>query len=1205
MLGGTCVKRTYEKAVKGYVHHVTGPPGLKMRLPADEKRGRERPPASRTFPAPPPPRDFSHPRGRRAGPRDLPPDLTETLPKPRIARAVGLEQPYLVFQMLLPAGQHVSLEIVVADREGTRRRLIVSTSFCDVKSTPLHAQVPLPDALVPRDRWTNLALDLPALTATLWAEQRAEFRSAEGVGVGSTCSLRKIFTAKSPPQEHGVDPEVSREAARIKDTTRLEGGGGYAYARVTARDDGSRLGIRGVGCGPGDASRNVGCSSRTQPAGTRPAGTQLAVPEPVPRAADFLPGVDRTTVLLDPAKLMACRVAGLPTTNDADVEGRGWDDEGGFGGLGVAGLRITGKGGGGHHHLSTSAPTSGRKQQQQPSSGGGVSSRGHSREGGGVHLAFGTRVASTPPSRGRSRPTSQGYCNEGNGAGGAARRWSPTNGTTNGVHSRDGTPRSGRTRAERFNEDLASYFAAQGHGRSSGFIDRLNSRNSADGYNSGGPGIPVDLPHVDARPKLPSSPGSRAAGLISRGSHEWDDDMAALGDLGASVSPKGAASGRRSVTFGASPKTPGATPGAGSRRTHAASQPRAHTVGASPRSRGARLSTGAGPIARSRSGGLDFGPSLRSREGGSGFDDVDLGGSMRVSSLSHSFDAGDTHGVVNGVVNHFPGPGRRSRLSGSGSSTGGGSPNDASPPGGSPGRRSPSSGSVGSEPHGDEERERERESALARGTAGASRAPSFSPQPPPGAYSSARYADASEDASRDAFDARFDAFDDDDDDACVPNMRHSELGLSNSSLDRFVVNAGTSGGRNAPAPLVIPGGPEDDDAVVTTVEPPERSIASPMHPHGFGGYDDDFQLAADLNSPSAGLDGRPGRRTYGGRGRGGRGRGSVERTIQTPSKLHGFRIAGGLPDGGAEKEEEGGGVYMDGEGPGGSAPALKGHPSTGDEPVRASGTASEVGDEDPAGHRDDDDDDDRGFEPIAETLEPHRDSNGIAYYPNGSAPTGGDDDDGLGLSSDDESGLNLRMMRESQIIGVSDMPSRWGHSSGDGGWGGIGHGGWSRPGTGSSSIWGKQTNGRGFSTPAGLRLFTPDLVLSGGERRSTVPPPPAGANDADVTKRNGQNGTGTRTTTTHDADGPKEQPGMSARVDGSKEPLHAVNGEATVARGSGPRGSKPNSPSFAGGNDGESEGENKEEPAELDLIYDPLLNYYFDPKSNTYYELKT
>jgi hypothetical protein len=45
MLGGKCVKRMYEKGVKGYVHHIGGPPGLKMQLPADERRGRERPPA--------------------------------------------------------------------------------------------------------------------------------------------------------------------------------------------------------------------------------------------------------------------------------------------------------------------------------------------------------------------------------------------------------------------------------------------------------------------------------------------------------------------------------------------------------------------------------------------------------------------------------------------------------------------------------------------------------------------------------------------------------------------------------------------------------------------------------------------------------------------------------------------------------------------------------------------------------------------------------------------------------------------------------------------------------------------------------------------------------------------------------------------------------------------------------------------------------
>lgn len=63
MLGGKCVKRMYEKGVKGYVHHVTGPPGLKMQLPADDRRGRERPPAFPHFSRSSAPRDFSHPPG--------------------------------------------------------------------------------------------------------------------------------------------------------------------------------------------------------------------------------------------------------------------------------------------------------------------------------------------------------------------------------------------------------------------------------------------------------------------------------------------------------------------------------------------------------------------------------------------------------------------------------------------------------------------------------------------------------------------------------------------------------------------------------------------------------------------------------------------------------------------------------------------------------------------------------------------------------------------------------------------------------------------------------------------------------------------------------------------------------------------------------------------------------------------------------------
>ena len=284
-----------------------------------------------------------------------------------------------MFQVLLPLGQHVSLEVVVADAEGTRRRLLLSTSFTDVKTSPLHCQVPLPTPLVPTARWLNLVLDLPGLVHALF---NAEFKSTEGVGVGATCRLRKIFTMRSPPVEHGVDRAVEDEAARIK--------GGFG---TDAGQTGGDLGIHGFGFGPGDASNGAGSRDN--------GGHGSAVPEPVPRAADFLPGVDRATLLLDPHKLMACRVA-LPRAYTGGE--RGSSREGGARereaedlGLGVAGMRIGGSriGGspGGSHHFSYSAPTSARKQS---SSGG---SRGGSRGSDGVRLAFGSRVgpASTPP----------------------------------------------------------------------------------------------------------------------------------------------------------------------------------------------------------------------------------------------------------------------------------------------------------------------------------------------------------------------------------------------------------------------------------------------------------------------------------------------------------------------------------------------------------------------------------------------------------------------------------------------------------------------------------------------------------------------------------------------------------------------------------------------------------------------------------------
>ncbi|PNH10430.1 hypothetical protein TSOC_002824 [Tetrabaena socialis] len=61
---------------------------------------------------------------------------------PRDDRAVlGLVQPHLLLQLEISMGAHFSLEVGLTDASGTRRRVILSSSFSELKCTPLHCQV--------------------------------------------------------------------------------------------------------------------------------------------------------------------------------------------------------------------------------------------------------------------------------------------------------------------------------------------------------------------------------------------------------------------------------------------------------------------------------------------------------------------------------------------------------------------------------------------------------------------------------------------------------------------------------------------------------------------------------------------------------------------------------------------------------------------------------------------------------------------------------------------------------------------------------------------------------------------------------------------------------------------------------------------------------------------------------------------------------
>ncbi|CAN0474956.1 unnamed protein product, partial [Ectocarpus sp. 12 AP-2014] len=109
---------------------------------------------------------------------------------------LGLRQRYLVLQVLTSTSQDkpFSLELGLTDTCGTRRRLVLSSSFRALHCTPLHAQIPLVGLERHRGSWANLTIDLVGLTALCFKAD--DFRTLDLLAIGPTCRLRKVFTMK-------------------------------------------------------------------------------------------------------------------------------------------------------------------------------------------------------------------------------------------------------------------------------------------------------------------------------------------------------------------------------------------------------------------------------------------------------------------------------------------------------------------------------------------------------------------------------------------------------------------------------------------------------------------------------------------------------------------------------------------------------------------------------------------------------------------------------------------------------------------------------------------------------------------------------------------------------------------------------------------------------------------------------------------------
>jgi hypothetical protein len=104
--------------------------------------------------------------------------------------SIGIIQPLLVFQLYAMPSKQLSLEIIVVDTLGQRRRLHFSSIFRTFDSkNQLHAQIPW---AIEKSQWNSCVFNLQSLTSQCF--RGATFASIDSFTLKPSCRLRKIFS---------------------------------------------------------------------------------------------------------------------------------------------------------------------------------------------------------------------------------------------------------------------------------------------------------------------------------------------------------------------------------------------------------------------------------------------------------------------------------------------------------------------------------------------------------------------------------------------------------------------------------------------------------------------------------------------------------------------------------------------------------------------------------------------------------------------------------------------------------------------------------------------------------------------------------------------------------------------------------------------------------------------------------------------------
>ncbi len=156
---GTNLQKVFDKAIKGNIYILEGQ--SKMQLPKDEKK-----------------------------------DI------------LGLIQPFLVFQLFIPAGKNIHIEVGITDNKKTKRRLIFHSGAKEIVANPLHARVPI--HAFKRNSWMNLSIDISAFAHACF--KGIIIRSIDAIVVTASCKVRKIFTMKDAIFDDDFDKDKGLQA---------------------------------------------------------------------------------------------------------------------------------------------------------------------------------------------------------------------------------------------------------------------------------------------------------------------------------------------------------------------------------------------------------------------------------------------------------------------------------------------------------------------------------------------------------------------------------------------------------------------------------------------------------------------------------------------------------------------------------------------------------------------------------------------------------------------------------------------------------------------------------------------------------------------------------------------------------------------------------------------------------------------------------